>query len=108
MADSGWINIGASRSLLNGWTDVTEGEVAAYRLIDSLVHLRGVIVGGGSQGLPAFVLPSGYQPTAIRVFGSAPTQHSTWHMHAITIAIDGTATPATTQVRLDGIVFLVN
>jgi len=59
----------AAPTLLNSWVDYGLGyrAVAFSHTVDGSVKLRG-FVAGGTTGLPMFVLPAGYVPTATEVF----------------------------------------
>lgn len=63
-------------SLLNSWNNAAGYGSTSY-WIDScgIVHLSGVVSGGtASSGTTLFVLPEGYRPTAIELFGTIKVQ----------------------------------
>ena len=72
IADSGWIVIGAAGAppFQNAWTNYgSPFSTAAYRKINGVVRLRGLIA-SGTMSAAAFTLPAGYRPTQQWLFGT--------------------------------------
>jgi hypothetical protein len=80
--DSGWI----APTLASPWTNYGAGwATAAYRKIDNVVYVRGLITGGTNSGVtPIWNFPAGYRPGSLT-------------MHAIVVASSATTTEATGQ-----------
>lgn len=69
VVDSGWI----AATLAGTWTNFGSGwHTAAYRKIDGVVYLRGLVTGGTGTIL---TLPAGYRPAATLMF---PVVVQTW------------------------------
>jgi len=99
--DSGWTTIS---SFNNSWV---AGTVApSYRLIGSVVYLRGAISSGTGLAT-AFTLPSGYRPSTTIAL---PTVNGSGTAIQIAISTGGAVTPNVTgtNVSLDSVRFLIN
>lgn len=97
LADSGWINVS---SLANSFT--SGGNTPGYRKLNSVVYLRGNII-GGTGNTDAFTLPTGYRPATTFVIASQ--QFGTGDINYITINTDGTVVPNKSSAWLSGLVF---
>lgn len=84
-----WTAVAGGVGFQNGWSDFGAPYFGAAYCIDlqGFVHLRGLIK-GGTLGLTAFTLPSGFRPVS----------------SALCSATGGTITPATVQIDASGAV----
>jgi hypothetical protein len=68
-ADTGWHEIGATGepAFENGWHNYgATWETTAYRKVNGIVYLKGLLAGGTSTAYPTafFTLPAGYRPNS--------------------------------------------
>jgi hypothetical protein len=121
-------------AFLNGWSNYGGVyQVAQYRKVGDVVHLRGLIKnapGVASPGTPAFVLPTGYRPPANLIHHGTVSQGTTRqtgaasagtaHTHSVntqsyasrlTVEASGNVIPYSTAtgdyMSLDGVSFSV-
>lgn len=95
-----WFNYG------NGYQ-----KAAYFRDFSGIVHLQGSVAGGGSGTI--FVLPPGYRPSAVRLFGVYDSSTQNTNYGYVTVYPSGRvlykdgATNISTYLQLDGISFRV-
>lgn len=74
VGDSGWLKVGTSGNspFLNGWANYPTGDWAdaAYRKINGIVFLKGLLTRASSRNIAMFQLPIGFRPFESMHFGT--------------------------------------
>jgi len=97
--DSDWITIS---SFSNSWSAGTV--TPAYRKVGNMVRLRGRVT-GGTAGLTAFALPSGYRPLTTLTLATSTVAAT----NSVQIDTSGNVQPtASANTSLDSISFYVD
>lgn len=102
--DSGWTSITPA----SGWSNYGNSYTnLAYRKIGNVVHLRGVLSGGGTVDAALFTLPAGARPSTKGMYRFAGGTGQDFYIDMAGKCAPASGT-ATGQVAFDGVSFLTD
>lgn len=115
LGDSGWVEIGSSGApaFQNSWTNFGGGyATAAYRKINGIVYLKGLLNRTAARNVIVFYLPSGFRPSGGLLFSTNTSGNVNSEAQGVAItASNGAVTGRSASsgfLGLDGVSFVAD